>query len=55
VRKPQILAFSLLLDEANGVYFILSLLFPCSIEIIAGSNVASEWSQSLRVDYRDAG
>jgi len=50
VRKPQILAFCPLWDEAKGVYFILSLLFPCGIEIIAGSNVASDWSESPHVD-----
>jgi hypothetical protein len=55
VRKTQILAFSPLWDEAKGIYIILSLLFPCSIEIIAGSNMASDWSHSLCVDYRDSG
>jgi hypothetical protein len=54
LRKTQILAYSPLWDEAKGVYFILSLLFPCNIEIIAGSNVASDWSQSLHVDYCDS-
>jgi hypothetical protein len=53
--KTQILVFCPLWDEAKGIYFISSLLFSCSIEIIAGSNVASDWSQSFRIDYCDSG
>jgi len=54
VKTPNFGILSLW-DEASGIYFILSLLFPCSIEIIAGSNVASDWSESLHVHYCDSG